>query len=93
MAIFKTQEEKEKELLNKYGLNTLRDPGALKAVKKIAQEMVGSGTMELGLKLKFAKPEYLLPVIYQRTIVEQNFLMIRQLDQIAQILKDGIYEE
>ena len=90
MALFKTEEEKaaiaaekERRLLEKYGLENLRDKKDVESVRKIVQELAGSGLMEMGMKLSLAKAEVQLPISYQRTLMEQNFIMIRQLDKIS----------
>lgn len=94
MAFFKSADEsaapisREQALLNKYGIGNLSDPEDFASVKKIASELQGSGIMETGLKLSMAKAEVQLPISLQRTIVEQNFIMIRQLDKIAALLKE-----
>lgn len=95
MALFKSAEEKadeqakkERKLLKKYGLESLSDPQDLESVKKIAQELLGTGLSEAGLKLSMTKPEITVPISYQRAIMEQNFIMIRQLDRIAQLLSE-----
>lgn len=95
MALFKSAEEKadeqakkERKLLKKYGVDELSDPRDLESVKKIASELIGSGLQEAGLKISMAKPEFLLPITYQRAIMEQNFIMIRQLDRIAKLLEE-----
>lgn len=94
MALFKSaeekqaeQEKKEQKFLEKYGVDSLSDPADLASVRKIAQELAGAGLMEAGMKLAMAKPEVQLPVSYQRAIMEQNFIMIRQLDRIAELLE------
>ena len=93
MALFKSteekqaeQEKKEQKLLKQYGVAGLSDPEDLASVRKIAAEMVGSGMMEAGLKIAMAKAESQLPISYQRAIMEQNFIIIRQLDKIARLL-------
>lgn len=93
MALFKSaedrqaeQERKEYELLEKYGVGGLTDPQDRESVKKIANELAGSGMMEAGLKIGMAKAEVQLPISYQRAIMEQNFIIIRQLDRIAKLL-------
>lgn len=93
MALFKSaddkkaeQEQKELKLLEKYGLTNLSDPEDLASVKKIAAELVGTGLSEAGLKLQMAKPEVTIPISYQRAIMEQNFIMIRQLDRLCKLL-------
>ena len=93
MGLFKSAEDKaaeraakEQALLDKYGLGTLSDPEDLKSVKKIAQELIGTGLQEAGLTLQMSKSEVMLPIYYQRAIMEQNFIIIRQLDRIAKLL-------
>ena len=93
MALFKSADEKadeqakkERKLLKKYGVDELSDPRDMESVKKIAQELVGTGLQEAGMKIAMAKPEVQLPVSYQRAIMEQNFIIIRQLDKIAKLL-------
>ena len=94
MALFKSAEDKaaeqaskEQALLDKYGLGTLSDPEDLASVKKIAQELLGTGMMEFGTKLaSLGKADVVLPITYQRAIMEQNFIIIRQLDKIATLL-------
>ncbi len=95
MALFKSaddkaeeQAKKERKLLKKYGVDELSDPRDMESVKKIAQELLGTTLQEAGMKIAMAKPEVQLPVSYQRAIMEQNFIMIRQLDRIAQLLSE-----
>lgn len=87
MAFFKSAEEKKENLLEKYGLTNISDPQDLASLQKIAQELTGSGLMEAGMKLAMAKPAEQLPISLQRAIMEQNFIMIRQLDRITELLK------
>ena len=61
MAFFKSADEKaaeqatkEQNLLDKYGVSNLSDPADLASVRKIAQELVGSGLMEAGMKIAMA---------------------------------------
>ena len=88
MALFgkESPEEKEKKLLEKYGLTSLNDPDDIASIKMIMSELAGSKFMETGVKLSMAKPEVQLPISYQRAIMEQNFIIIRQLDRIAKLL-------
>ena len=95
MALFgkekETKEEKqarkEQETLVKYGLDTLTDQTDIDSVKKIVSELVGTGLMEVGMKLSMgAKPEDQLQVQYQRVLMEQNFIIIRQLDRLNKLL-------
>lgn len=92
MALFGSKEdkaaqaaEKEKALLQKYGVEMLYDTQAAECLKRIARELAGTGLMEAGVKLGMAaKPEDQLTVSYLRAIVEQNFLIIRLLDALAE---------
>lgn len=92
MALFGSKEdkaakaaEKEKALLEKYGVEMLYDSQAAECVKKIARELAGTGAMEFGMKLSMgAKTEDQLTVQYLRAIVEQNFLIIRLLDALGE---------
>ena len=75
------QDAKLQELMDKYGLGDV-SPEYADAVKKIAAELAGTGMMETDMRLSMAKPEDALPVYYLRAIMEQNFLIIRQLDAL-----------
>lgn len=87
MALFKQEPKGDKtaEMLAKYGLENLNDPADQESVRKIVSELVGTGMMETGMKLGSigSKAEDILPVYYQRAILEQNWIIIRQLDKIA----------
>lgn len=82
----KEQKEQEKlqKMLSKYGLQTLKDPQDIESVRNIVADLGGTGWMELG---NFVAPDQKtvnqLMIQYQRTIIEQNFIIIRQLDKIA----------
>lgn len=95
MALFKSAEEKEAlakqkeyEMMQQYGLQSLTDPDDITSVRKIIQELSGTGMMELGVLLG-ANEKYALKaqMLYQRALIEQNFIIIRQLDRIASKLK------
>lgn len=96
MALFKSAEEKaakaaekEQKLLEKYNLTALSDPEDIESVRKIVSELVGTGISEVGLALSGGnEKEYMrLQMNFQRAIVEQNFIIIRQLDKIAKSLE------
>lgn len=89
MALFGGESKEEKQakkaeaLLEKYGLQNLSDPQDLASVKKITNELAGSGFSEAGMKLSMGtKTEDLLKVSYLGAIVEQNWIIIRQLDKL-----------
>ncbi len=88
MALFKSAEEKKENLLAKYGMTNLNYPEDIASIQKIAEELAGSGLMEAGLKLSMAKATEQLPISLQRAIMEQNFIIIRQLDRITTLLEN-----
>ena len=90
MGLFGNNEEKQEQkaqaLLEKYGLQELSDPRDLQAVNNIATNLMGNKLIEFGTALQgngadAAKMSYL------NAIMEQNFIMIRQLDRIAKSLE------
>lgn len=90
MALFGNNEEKRGQkvqaLLQRYGLEELSDPRDKIAVQNIATNLMGNKLIELGATLQgngvdSAKMSYL------NAIMEQNFIMIRQLDKIAKALE------
>ncbi len=89
MGIFASAEEKEAKkeaklnaMMAKYGLENL-SPEYRDKVKDISLELMGTGLMEAGMALSFnAKSEDALQVYYLRALVEQNWIIIRLLDEI-----------
>lgn len=80
----KVSTDKMQKVLAKYGLEDLNDERDYMAVQQIAKELLGSGLMDAGVRLSmFTKTTDQLQIIYQRAIVEQNWIIIRQLDRIA----------
>ena len=79
--------EKYEKFLRKYHLEELTNKSDLESVSKIYYENLGSGLMEAGLVLHHlvtsGKEEEYLSLQYLRTIMEQNFIMIRQLERIS----------
>lgn len=76
------QLRQQQEVMEKYGLQDLSDPQDIESVKKIVQELYGTNVMEAGLKLS-GSPADIEKVIFLRTLIEQNFIIIRQLDRIS----------
>ena len=89
MGLFGNNEDKEAKkeakldaMMAKYGLENL-SPEYRSKVKDINSELIGTGLMEAGMKLSMnAKTEDQLQVQYLRTIMEQNWMIIRLLDEI-----------
>lgn len=87
MALFGGESKEEKnerkvqELLNKYGLQELTDPRDLDAVRNIAGALMGNKLIELGTAMQGGGADS-AKMSYLRAIVEQNWIIIRQLDKL-----------
>jgi len=89
MALFggqkETKEEKQarkvQELLEKYGLQNLSDPRDIESVKRISESLYGNKLIELGTALS-GSGEDSAKLTYLSALVEQNWIIIRQLDQL-----------
>jgi len=79
------QERKTQELLSKYGLSNLSVNYA-DAVKSISTELAGTGAIEVGSLLSGMKSEEILKTSYLNALVQQNWIIIRQLDEISKKL-------
>ena len=93
MALFNrsTPEDKEakaQELMAKYGLENV-DPQYAPAVKQISLGLMGTGLMSAGASLGGGNERDLLKVqmAYQKAMIDQNFIIIRQLDQLCKLLE------
>ena len=75
------QERKNQELLAKYGLENMTDKD-LESIRNIINDLMGNGLFKAGMALSFAKAEEQAKVTYLSALVEQNWIIIRQLDQI-----------
>ncbi len=92
MALFNKESKEDKaarktaELLDRFGLEELSDERDLAAVKKIAEEMAGNGLIEFGTILN-GKGEDVAKISYLRALLEQNWIIIRQLDRLNRSLE------
>ena len=90
MALFGNTEEKKaakvEALLNRYGLQELSDQRDLDSVRNIATNLMGNKLVELGAALQGNGADA-AKLSYMNAIMEQNFIMIRQLDRIAKKLE------
>ena len=91
MGMFGNSEDKKvakvEALLSRYGLQELNDDRDYESVQNIATNLMGNKLIEIGSALQgngadAAKMSYL------NAIVDQNFIIIRQLDRIARKLED-----
>lgn len=79
-------DKKAQKYLEKKGLENLEsnvDP----QVKQIAADLAGNGLMKAGLALSFAKAEEQAKLGYLSAQVEQNWIIIKQQDEILKELK------
>lgn len=89
MGFFKSEEEKQAEreaklnkIMAKYELNDLEDKYK-NAVSNINSELAGTNMMELGNMLSFdEKTAARLNTYYINALIQQNWIIIRQLDEI-----------
>lgn len=93
MALFGKKEpgkkaSKEEIYLAKRGLSGLETDAAIQ-VKNISTDLAGLGLMKTGMALSFAKSEEQAKVGYLSALVEQNWILIKQNDEIIKLLKDS----
>lgn len=90
MAFFGRKEEKENERAQKYlekkGLTNL-DSDITTQVNQVANDLAGLGLMKAGMALSFGKAEEQAKVGYASAQVEQNWIIIKQQDDILKELK------
>ena len=73
--------EKLQKLMHKYHLENL-DPEYSDAIKDINTELIGTGLGEFGITLSMTDLSKTLPIYYLKAIIEQNWIIIRQLEAI-----------
>ena len=86
MALFGDSKEDKKakkveELMERYGLQDLSDPRDLQAVENIASKLAGSNLINIGTALS-GLPQDVAKMSLLQAIVEQNWIIIRQLDKL-----------
>lgn len=94
MGLFKSEDEKQKakdektqKLLDKYELNNLSKEYA-NAVQQINTELAGSGLVEFGSLLsKDMNASLRVQTQFLNALVQQNWIIIRQLNEINQKLE------
>lgn len=91
MALFGNSEKKEqkreeklKAIASKYHLENI-NPKDLEAIKDINSELLGTGMLEFGTLLT-GKAEDNVKISYLNTLIQQNWIIIRQLDEISKKL-------
>lgn len=87
MALFNRESKEDKQaeklqaFLNKYDLNGIQDPATLEVIRSIANTMNANRFTEVGSALQ-GNGQELAKQTYLKALVEQNFIIIRQLDQL-----------
>lgn len=74
---------KEQELLEKYGLTDLQDPVDKESVKMITHNISANNLMIIGAGLR-GRPDTVATLSLMQTLIEQNWIIIRQLDKLNQ---------
>ena len=79
------QERKTQEFLQKWGLDGLNDPVTIQNVKHLTGRLAGNGFTEAGYMLGAGSEKDILKSLFymQRSVIEQNMIIIRLLDKIA----------
>ena len=69
------------DLMEKYGLSNV-DSRDAESIRKILNDIKANGLFKAGMALSFAKGEEQAKVTYLSALVEQNWIIIRQLDRL-----------
>ncbi len=75
------QAKKVSEILRKYGVEELSDPRDVASMREIAVEMMGNKLIETGVLLQGNGIDS-TKLSYLRILMQQNFIIIRQLDRL-----------
>ncbi len=81
----KKEEEKLMKVLEKYNLEKI-NPEYADSVRDIQLELMGTGLIDFGSFFSGRNSEDTLKIAYLKTLMEQNWIMIRQLDEISKKL-------
>lgn len=74
---------KEQELLEMFGLENLSDPVDAAAVKRVANNMLANNFQLVGSAMR-GKTEEVAMISLLQSLIEQNWIIIRQLDKLNQ---------
>lgn len=91
MGLFDSEEkkkEKQQAMLKKYRLTELSNADDLASVTNITHDIVATGFYEMADFLSKDNNALLrAQLCYEKALMEQNFIMIRQLDRISKAQK------
>jgi hypothetical protein len=87
--------QKDLDYLEKKGLTGLINKRDVDSVKKIARGLSGTGLMSAGITLSGGNAKTIMKtqMLYQAALVEQNWIMIRQMNRIEKILRILLAEQ
>lgn len=75
------EQEEMKKFMNKYQLEDINEKD-LVVLKRIANDLAGNGFFKAGMALSMAKPHEQATVTYLSALVEQNWMLIRQISDL-----------
>lgn len=81
------QNDKLQKLMNRYHLEDL-DKEDLQLLENITSDLAGNGLGKAGMIFSFAKTEEIAKVTYLSALVEQNWMIIRQLAKLNKNLEN-----
>lgn len=91
MGLFGNKEDKKNrkvaELLTRYNLQELSDQNDLQSVINIAEDLAGNNLITFGTTLS-GKAEDVAKLTYLSALIEQNWIIIRQLDRLNKKLEE-----
>ena len=70
-----------KKFMSKYQLDDISEKD-LVVLKRIANDLAGNGFFKAGMALSMAKPHEQATVTYLSALVEQNWMLIRQISDL-----------
>lgn len=76
------QEAKVDALLERYGLEDIKNPDTFEALKTISYTLSGNKFTEVGAALGGNAID-VAKMTYLRALIEQNFIIIKQLDNLS----------
>ncbi|MCR6096146.1 hypothetical protein HXA31_07930 [Salipaludibacillus agaradhaerens] len=92
MGLFGGKEEKPKNVkklekfMKRYQLEELDDKDLI-VLQRIAEDLIGNKLFKMGMAFSFAKAEEQAKVTYLSALVEQNWMIIRQLSRMNKQLE------
>lgn len=80
------KEAKLQKFMERYQLNDI-SPEDYTVIERVANDLVANNLFKAGMALSFAKAEEQAKVGYLSALVEQNWILIRKLDEMSKRLE------